>query len=113
MGLHLGYRAHSVAAGSIPTWPYSRGWGYYPSGGLGLVVLIFDYPVADGSLVRDPREHVSNSQIESTSDNAIRSGRVNTPCRGAESSSIVHTLPVVFTRNIHPLVAAPSGRQRD
>jgi len=23
-----------------PTWPYSRGWGYYPSGGLGLVVLI-------------------------------------------------------------------------
>ena len=24
----------------IPTWPYSRGWGYYPSGGLGLVVLI-------------------------------------------------------------------------
>ncbi|HZZ29916.1 MAG TPA: DUF3309 family protein [Pirellulales bacterium] len=26
--------------GAIPTWPYSRGWGYYPSGGLGLVVLI-------------------------------------------------------------------------
>ena len=26
--------------GSLPTWPYSRGWGYYPSGGLGLVVLI-------------------------------------------------------------------------
>jgi hypothetical protein len=25
---------------SVPTWPYSRGWGYYPSGGLGLVVLI-------------------------------------------------------------------------
>lgn len=24
----------------IPAWPYSRGWGYYPSGGLGLVVLI-------------------------------------------------------------------------
>jgi len=24
----------------LPTWPYSRGWGYYPSGGLGLVVLI-------------------------------------------------------------------------
>ena len=23
-----------------PTWPYSRGWGYYPSGGVGLVVLI-------------------------------------------------------------------------
>jgi hypothetical protein len=25
---------------SVPAWPYSRGWGYYPSGGLGLVVLI-------------------------------------------------------------------------
>ena len=24
----------------VPAWPYSRGWGYYPSGGLGLVVLI-------------------------------------------------------------------------
>ena len=26
--------------GSAPAWPHSRGWGYYPSGGLGLVVLI-------------------------------------------------------------------------
>jgi hypothetical protein len=26
--------------GALPTWPYSRGWGYYPSGGLGLVVII-------------------------------------------------------------------------
>lgn len=26
--------------GALPTWPYSRGWGYYPSGGLGLVVVI-------------------------------------------------------------------------
>lgn len=26
--------------GAIPTWPYSRNWGYYPSGGLGLVLLI-------------------------------------------------------------------------
>jgi len=25
---------------SLPTWPYSGGWGYYPSGGLGLVLLI-------------------------------------------------------------------------
>jgi hypothetical protein len=29
-----------VALGALPTWPHSRGWGYYPSGGLGLVVLI-------------------------------------------------------------------------
>jgi hypothetical protein len=26
--------------GSFPSWPYSRGWGYYPSGGLGLILLI-------------------------------------------------------------------------
>lgn len=26
--------------GAIPAWPYSRSWGYYPSGGLGLIVLI-------------------------------------------------------------------------
>jgi len=26
--------------GSLPTWPHSRSWGYYPSGGLGLVVVI-------------------------------------------------------------------------
>jgi hypothetical protein len=26
--------------GALPTWPYSNGWGYYPSGGLGLVVVV-------------------------------------------------------------------------
>ena len=26
--------------GALPTWPYSRGWGYYPSGGLGTVLVI-------------------------------------------------------------------------
>lgn len=26
--------------GALPTWPYSRQWGYYPSGGLGLIVVI-------------------------------------------------------------------------
>ena len=26
--------------GALPTWPYSSGWGYYPSGGLGLVLLV-------------------------------------------------------------------------
>jgi hypothetical protein len=26
--------------GALPTWPYSAGWGYYPSGGLGMVALI-------------------------------------------------------------------------
>jgi Protein of unknown function (DUF3309) len=26
--------------GALPKWPYSSGWGYYPSGGLGLVLLV-------------------------------------------------------------------------
>jgi hypothetical protein len=26
--------------GSVPSWPHSRNWGYYPSGGLGLVLLV-------------------------------------------------------------------------
>jgi len=26
--------------GALPTWPYSTGWGYYPSGGLGLIFVI-------------------------------------------------------------------------
>jgi hypothetical protein len=29
-----------VLVGALPTWPHSRNWGYYPSSGLGLVVLI-------------------------------------------------------------------------
>jgi hypothetical protein len=29
-----------VALGALPAWPYSRSWGYYPSGGLGLVVVV-------------------------------------------------------------------------
>lgn len=29
-----------LAIGSAPAWPYSRGWGYYPSGLLGLILLI-------------------------------------------------------------------------
>lgn len=29
-----------MVLGSLPTWPHSRGWGYYPSGGLGLVLVI-------------------------------------------------------------------------
>jgi Protein of unknown function (DUF3309) len=26
--------------GALPTWPYSSGWGYYPSGGLGTILII-------------------------------------------------------------------------
>jgi hypothetical protein len=26
--------------GALPTWPYSSGWGYYPGGGLGIILII-------------------------------------------------------------------------
>ena len=29
-----------LLVGALPTWPHSRSWGYYPSGGLGLVLVI-------------------------------------------------------------------------
>jgi hypothetical protein len=29
-----------ILIGTLPTWPYSGNWGYYPSGGLGLVLII-------------------------------------------------------------------------
>lgn len=29
-----------MLVGVLPTWPHSRSWGYYPSGGLGLILLI-------------------------------------------------------------------------
>jgi hypothetical protein len=29
-----------LLVGALPSWPYSSGWGYYPSGGLGLVLVV-------------------------------------------------------------------------
>lgn len=39
-----------VVIASLPTWPYSSGWGYYPSGGLGLIVLILVILLLTGRL---------------------------------------------------------------
>jgi hypothetical protein len=36
--------------GALPRWPYSTGWGYYPSGGLGIVVLILVILLLTGRL---------------------------------------------------------------
>jgi hypothetical protein len=36
--------------GALPAWPYSRGWGYAPSGGLGLIVIILLILVLTGRL---------------------------------------------------------------
>ena len=29
-----------LLVGALPTWPHSRAWGYYPSGGLGLIMVV-------------------------------------------------------------------------
>jgi hypothetical protein len=36
--------------GAIPSWPHSKGWGYGPSGGLGLVVIVLLILVVTGKL---------------------------------------------------------------
>ena len=39
-----------LALGAIPAWPHSRGWGYYPSGGLGLVLVVLVILMLSGRL---------------------------------------------------------------
>jgi hypothetical protein len=39
-----------MLVGALPTWPHSRTWGYYPSGGLGLVLIILAILVLTGRL---------------------------------------------------------------
>jgi hypothetical protein len=39
-----------VLIGALPTWPHSRSWGYYPSGGVGLIVLILIILLLTGRL---------------------------------------------------------------
>ena len=36
--------------GALPTWPYSGGWGYFPSGGLGLVLIVLLVLMVSGRL---------------------------------------------------------------
>jgi hypothetical protein len=40
MGLILLIIVLLLLIGALPSWPYSTGWGYYPSGGLGVILLI-------------------------------------------------------------------------
>ena len=39
-----------MLVGALPTWPHSRQWGYYPSGGLGLIILILIILLLTGRL---------------------------------------------------------------
>ena len=48
-----------ILIGALPTWPYSSGWGYYPSGGVGLVAAHRDGPAADGANIRPQYRNVT------------------------------------------------------
>ncbi len=50
MGMLVAVVLVLLLIGALPTWPYSGGWGYYPSGGLGLVLLIVLILVLTGRL---------------------------------------------------------------
>jgi Protein of unknown function (DUF3309) len=39
-----------LLVGALPTWPYSSAWGYYPSGGLGLLLIVLLVLVVTGRL---------------------------------------------------------------
>ena len=39
-----------LLVGALPAWPYSSGWGYWPSGGVGLILLIVIIPALTGRL---------------------------------------------------------------
>lgn len=36
--------------GAVPTWPHSRRWGYFPSGGLGLIILVLALLIFTGRI---------------------------------------------------------------
>ncbi len=50
MGLILLIILIVLLLGAIPAWPYNRGWGYWPSGTLGLIVLIVVILLLTGNL---------------------------------------------------------------
>lgn len=50
MGLILILLVIILLVGATPRWPYSRGWGYYPSGLLGLILLVVIVLVLVGRL---------------------------------------------------------------
>jgi hypothetical protein len=50
MGLILLIILVVLLLGAVPAWPHSRGWGYWPSGTLGLIVLILVILLLTGRL---------------------------------------------------------------
>jgi hypothetical protein len=47
-----------ILIGSLATWPYSGGWGYYPSGGFGLLLLNRDHSSGVRTIISAPRPQI-------------------------------------------------------
>src|SRR5207237_41509 len=76
--------------GALPAWPYSTGWGYWPSGGLGLILLIViilaltghvlgvarSADPASGGIRKDVRSEASSALEQITSTKSTRSSTV-------------------------------------
>jgi hypothetical protein len=77
-----------LLVGALPSWPYSRGWGYYPSGGLGLVVVVLLVLLLAGRLLFDVSWHYAKTIFGLTPCCCARTGmRVVgplSPCCGVE-----------------------------
>ena len=50
-----------LVIGGLPTWPYSRSWGYYPSGGLGLILIVLLVLLLMGRFVKTGRQDLARS----------------------------------------------------
>jgi hypothetical protein len=50
MGLILIVVLGTLMIGALPSWPHSRSWGYFPSGGLGIVLVILLVMLITGRL---------------------------------------------------------------
>ncbi len=52
-----------ILVGALPTWPHSSGWGYYPSGGIGLVLIIVIILLLMGRIWRPILDKVAPSGV--------------------------------------------------
>jgi len=60
-----------VLLGVLPTWPHSRGWGYYPSGGIGLILIIIIVLLLLGRLKRPRPRSSAALRRRGPSDEAV------------------------------------------
>src|ERR1044072_7549381 len=71
MGLILLIVLILLLIGAFPSWPYSRNWGYWPSGGLGLVVVII-LILLSWDEFKSLRDLLSRSRASTSADEAWR-----------------------------------------